>query len=314
MHRHARAAAPIVAVLLAAVPATGAASEIAVQLALSQEFYYEGDPLEIRISVQNLGDQKVENPIKTPLFDGFRVRRDGQPLERTGRSSTEEPSRPAELARDSFYGAVVDLVELYPDLARRGTYEIHWAAGSLLSHMLVVTVLPRYDPERSYRAEIETELGSIVIDLFGDASPIAVKAFIDLANSGYYDRMLVSEVRADDYIVAGDPRFGELTRRPIQFPAEPSALRLVSGTVVLRPVRASPPTNGPAFMILLRPQPTWQGQVTVLGQVASGLEVVQGLSRLPSTLRGSEPNFKPLKDVPIRDVRIHEGAPRAAAP
>jgi cyclophilin family peptidyl-prolyl cis-trans isomerase len=294
------------ALVMLPAPSTMAAGEAAVSLGLPQQFYYEGDALDLRITVRNRGDEKIENPIKSKLFEGIYVRRDGQALERTGKTATEEPSRPEKLAPESFYGVVVNLVDLFPQLAERGTYEIYWAADSVVSEMVVATILPRFDPSKQYSATIETDRGPIVMDLFGQHSPIAVKAFVDLANAGLYDDSQISEIQADRYVVGGDPRFANRMLEPIEFPAERSALTLVAGTVVLRPVRATPPANGSTFMILLRPQATWTGQVTVLGQVVEGLDVVQRLSRLPSTMRDSQPNFKPLEDVKIKRVTIRE--------
>ena len=293
-------------------PSALGAGEVAVRLELSQRFYYEGDALDVRITVFNRGDKKVENPIKSALFDGFYVRQDGEVIERTGETTAEEPPRVAKLAPDSFYGAVVNLVDLYPRLGETGTYEIYWSANRIVSEMLVVTILPRFDPTKEYRGEIETDEGSIVLDLFGKQSPIAVKSFIDLANAGFYDDLQISEVRSDEYVVGGDPRFASEPRQPIQFPAEQSSLPLVAGTVVMRPVRAAPPANGSTFVIMLRPQPTWTGQVTVLGQVVDGLDVVQRLSRVPSSMRNSQPNFKPLREVKIKRVTIREKPTKAA--
>jgi cyclophilin family peptidyl-prolyl cis-trans isomerase len=309
-----RLSAALVALTLPLLPTPSAmgAEEVAVRLELSQRFYYEGDPLNVRITVINPGDKKVENPIKSALFDGFYVRRDGEVIERTGETEAEEPSGIAKIAPGSFYGAVVNLVDLYPELGKIGTYEVYWSAHRIVSEMLVVTILPRFDPTKDYRGEIETDQGSIVVDLFGKQSPIAVKSFIDLANAGFYDDLQISEVRTDEYVVGGDPRFASEPRQPIQYPAEQSALPLVAGTVVMRPVRPTPPANGSTFVILLRPQPSWTGQVTVLGQVVEGLDVVQRLSRLPSSMRNSQPNFKPLREVKIQRVTIREKPNEAA--
>jgi cyclophilin family peptidyl-prolyl cis-trans isomerase len=114
--------------------------------------------------------------------------------------------------------------------------------------------------------------------------------------------------------VGGDPRFASEPRQPIQYPAEQSTLPLVAGTVVMRPVRPAPPANGSTFVIMLRPQPTWTGQVTVLGQVVEGLDVVQQLSRVPSSMRNSQPNFKPLREVKIKRVTIREKPTNAVEP
>lgn len=306
--RPVRRALPLIvsAAVAALIPARAGGGDVKVQLALSQQFYYEEDALDVRITVHNTGDEKIANPITSALFDGFFVRRDGQALERKAGASVEEPSRPEKVGPDSFYGGVVNLVELFPALSKRGRYEIYWSADSILSNMLVVTILPRFDPAKEYVGEIETDQGTIVVDLLGKHSPLATKSFVDLAHAGFYEGLQFSEIRADNFVVGGDPRFASEPRPPIQFPAEQSDLPLVAGTVVLRPVRATPPANGSTFAILLRPQPAWTGQVTVLGQVVRGLDVVQRISRLPSSMRNSEPNFKPLTEVTIKSVTIRE--------
>lgn len=302
-------AAPLVLFSLCSA-ATG---DVAVRLELSQQFYYEGDALELRVTVHNPHDKNLSNPIESPLFAGFKVRSEGQLLEPAGRASAEEPSRPDKLAPDSFYGAVVNMVELFPRLAVAGTYQIFWNADGVVSDMIVVTIIPRYDPTKEYVCEVETDHGTIVIDLFSKSSPIAVKSFVDMAQARFYDGLRFHEVRADHYIVGGDPRSVGREQPSIQYPAELSSLPLVAGTVVMRPVRAVPPSNGSTFVILLRPQPSWQGQVTPLGQVVRGLDVVQRLSRTPSTGLNTKPNFKPLQELEIKRVTIHEKPARTPA-
>jgi peptidyl-prolyl cis-trans isomerase A (cyclophilin A) len=295
----------------AAPAAPGAPGGITVSLELAQQFYYEGDPLSVRISVRNASPAGVPNPVRSPLFAGFRVRRaEGEFIRPQGPPRAEEPARPDTLTPEAFYGGVVNLVESHPQLAGRGKYEIHWSADGLISNMLLVTVIPRYDPALAYAAQIVTDLGTIEIDLLPAGAPIALKAFVDMAQAGLYDGLTIHEVQADAFISGGDPRFVDPPRRAISFPAESSSLPLLSGTVVLRPVRAAPPANGPGFMILLRPQPTWTGQVTAIGQVVRGLDIVQRISRVPASPRNAQPPGKPLKDVAIRTVVIR-GKPAA---
>lgn len=300
-----------VAILIGPV-GTASAADVSATLALSQEFYYEGDPLPIQLSVANTSGEKIDNPLRSPLFNGFVVSSDGTPIERSGSAGSEAPAHPDTLSADGFYGATVDLTQLFPELAQAGRYEIYWSADQVISGMLVVTILPRFDPAKRYSAEIVTDEGTIAVELYVEHSPIAVKSFFDLANAAFYDGLLISEVHSDSFIVGGDPTVGDNPKQPIQFPAEQSRLPLVSGTVVMRPARATPPSNGAAFAIILKPQPAWSGQVTVLGQVTAGLEVVQKLSRAPSTMKNSSPQFKPLRDVRIRSVTVRERAPDGA--
>jgi peptidyl-prolyl cis-trans isomerase B (cyclophilin B) len=284
-----------------------------VLLELGQNFYYAGDPLQVRVSIGNDGPEPIENPVRTGLLRGFEVTdENGATLEATGKASTGEPARPDTLSPAGFYGAVIDLTELYPALSDGGRFRIRWTADGIGSETIAIQIIPKYDPNREYRATLLTDEGRIVLEFFQDSAPIAVKAFIDMAHSGVYDGLLIHEIHPDDYVVGGSPAASGDNRPTFTFPAEPSSLPVVAGTVLLRPVSAAPPANSSPFMIALRPRPEWRGQATVIGQVVSGLDVVRRISRRPSSAQSSKPFFKPLKDVRILGLKVEEKEPPAA--
>jgi cyclophilin family peptidyl-prolyl cis-trans isomerase len=306
----------LAAAALAVAPTSPAAAqaEVSVHLELNQELFYEGDHLRVRVSVRNNGGETVANPVKIPLLEGITVRRvDGSPVEATGEAKGDEPERPGRLAAESFYGGVFDLTEVYPALADVGTYLISWRGNGLLSGRLTVQIVPRYDPSKQYSAEIVTDQGSISLRFMPEQSPLAVKAFVDMARADFYDGLAIHEVRPDEFIAGGDHRTAVSARSPFKYPLETSQVPLMAGTVVMKPAGASPPANGSEFIILLRPQPTWAGQVTILGQVVHGLDVVKKISRLPSNGRQARPYFKPLTDLRIQAVEIREEGEDAAA-
>lgn len=276
-------------------------------LELNQQFYYAGEPLRVRVNVSNDGVSDARNPVKTPLPRGFEVKpQGGAPLEAKGMAKVEEASRPATLAPGYAYSAVVDLAELFPRLRTPGSYEIRWAAEGIESQTLVVRVIPKYDAAKEYRARVETSEGSFVVDFFGKDAPLATKAFIDMSNAGFYDGLTFHKVVADQYIEGGDLQGDGSGAPPFRYPADPTTIPPVAGTVLMKPVSPSPPTNGSQFIVLLRPEPTWRGQATVVGQVVEGMDVVQKLSRLPSTQQASRPFFKPLKDLRIVKISVFE--------
>jgi cyclophilin family peptidyl-prolyl cis-trans isomerase len=290
------------------------AAPITVDLELNQHFFYEGDPLHMRVSVRNNSDAEVSNPIKIKLFKGFNARTvEGRELTLAASAGLTHPKKLESMTPLSFYGGIVDITAIFSELKQIGTYEISWAANGLESNSIVLQVIPRYDPAKRYGAILSTSAGEIELALFADESPITAKAFIDMANSGFYDGLKVTELHSDAYIVAGDGRTGNPPRVGFQYPAEQSTLRLVAGTVIMKPTGAAPPANGSEFMILLRPIPTWAGQVTVLGQVVKGLKVVQELSNLPNHGQTRRPHFKPLKEIEIIKVTITgAAAPKTA--
>jgi len=295
------------AMALGAAPtlAQDAANPVSVRLELSQEFFYAGDPLFVRISVRNDGTESVPNPVKPGLFKKFKVRRvGGGELKAKRNAPVQDPARPEQLAARSFYGAVVDLSEIYADLRQPGNFTIHWSGYGLLSDQLTVRLIPKFDPARRYRAVVVTSAGSLELSFFPEQAPLAVKAFIDMANAGFYDGLLIHEVHSDALIMGGNPQLVEPPRKPFVYPAEISDLPLIAGTLAMKPVSAAPLANGSEFMILLRPQPSLAGQITVVGQVTKGLDVAQKISRLPNSGQSARPFFKPLRDVKIQNIRI----------
>ena len=59
--------------LIALAPLALADDSIRVSVQLAQDFYYAGDPLELRVSVQNVSDSEIDNPVKNDLFDGIKL-------------------------------------------------------------------------------------------------------------------------------------------------------------------------------------------------------------------------------------------------
>jgi cyclophilin family peptidyl-prolyl cis-trans isomerase len=276
-------------------------------LELGRQLYYAGDPLQLRVSVGNEGDAEVANPVKTSLPAGLEVRvPGGGPLKRGAKAESSEPSRPGRLAPRYAYSAVIDVTKLFPEVSSPGQYEIRWAADGVVSATLVVRVIPKYDASKAYRVRVETDEGAFAIEFFAKTAPLATKAFIDMANTGFYDGLAFHEVHPDQFVVGGDPQGDGAGTPPLRYPADPSSLPVVAGTVLMKPLSPSPPTNGSQFIVMLRPEPSWTGQATVLGQVVDGLEVVQRISRLPSTQQTARPYFKPLKDIRIRKMTVAE--------
>lgn len=287
-----------------AAPAKPAPETVKAVLELNQQFYYVGEPLNIRVTISNSGAAEVANPVKNPVLGSFAVSdASGTRLEAQGKSEAQEPARPSKLASRAFYGAVVDLSQLYPQLKSKGRYTIRWAADGVESDKIVVTVIPKFDPSKTYSARVETEEGAFVIDLMKMTAPIATKAFVDLANAGFYDGLLIHEVRGDQAVGGGDPTGSGGGQAPLRYPAELAAIPVVAGTVVLKPAGLAPPANSSQFIIALRPEPKWTGQFTVLGQVTEGLEIVRKISNVPNTDR---PNFRPIKDLHTVKITIAE--------
>jgi peptidyl-prolyl cis-trans isomerase A (cyclophilin A) len=290
----------------AAPPAKEPAGTVKAVMELGQQFYYIGEPLTIRVTISNSGGSEVANPVKGPLFTSFSVSdSQGKRLGPQAKPQAQEPSRPGKLAPNEFYGATVELSQMYPQLKSKGKYSIRWSADGVSSDEILVTVIPKFDPSKDYAARVKTEEGEFVIDLLKRTAPIAVKTFVDLANAGFYDGLLLHEARADQAVSGGDPTGTGVGQAPILYPAELAAIPIVAGSVLLKPAGLAPPANSSQFVISLRPEPGWIGQFTVVGQVVDGLDIVRKLSNVPTSDR---PKYKPLKDIHTVSVTIQEKA------
>lgn len=284
-----------------------AAAGVRAVLELSQQFYYAGDPFRVRIVIGNDGETELANPVKAALFRGLQVRRSGGvAVEAKGKPDVPEPARPDKLAPKAFYGSIVDIAQIFPDLRTPGQYEIQWSADGISSPSVVVRIIPKYDPTKEYRARVETDQGSFTIEFFREKAPIATKAFVDMANTGFYDGLTIHEIRPDWLVAGGDPAGDGSGAPPFRYPAELSSTPVVAGTVLLRPVGVAPPANGCQFIIMLRPEPSFSGQLTVLGQVSEGLDTVQKISKLPSSQQSARPFYKPLKEIRIVKITVTE--------
>jgi cyclophilin family peptidyl-prolyl cis-trans isomerase len=287
-----------------AAPAAAPPGSVKAVMELKQQFFYIGDPMLVRLSITNGGGTEVANPVKSPLFGSFAIAdSQGKRLTQQSKPEAQEPNRPSKLAPSEFYGTAVDLSQMYPQLKAKGKYSIRWSADGIAADEIVVSVIPKFDPSKDYLARVETEQGTFVIELLKKSAPIAVKTFVDLANAGFYDGLLLHEARANQLVGGGDPTGTGEGQAPIVYPAELTAIPIVTGSVVLKPAGLAPPANSSQFVISLRPEPTWIGQFTVVGQVVDGLDVVRKISNLDTSDR---PKFRPLKDVHTLHVTIQE--------
>lgn len=282
-------------------------------LEMGQQFLYAGDPILVRVSVGNEGPKEAKNPVKGSILGGFVVKAEsGGALPRVERPAASEPARPDRLSPNGFYGTIVDVAELFPGLKQPGTYEIRWESDGIASAAVGIRVIPKYDPAKEYRARFETDEGAFVVEFLSRTAPVGVKAFVDMAQSGVYDGLAIHEVRPDLLVAGGDPNGDGSGVGPFRYPAELNPVPVVAGTVFLKPVSGAPPSNGSQFVVMLRPEPSLTGQVTVIGQVVEGFEVLQRISRMPSTQQASRPFFRPLNEIRTRKVVVMEKTPAAA--
>ncbi len=147
----------------------------------------------------------------------------------------------------------------------------------LLSQRAFTTCPPwRIEMGRTYRWEWTLPQGPVAVELQPAWAPQGVNAVVFLAQEGWYRGMGMYAVEPARTVYLGDPSNTGYGHPGFLIPWEPPKRRLQAGHVVLQP--ESPGWNSPRLAVLLAPRPDWEGQVTVIGQVARGMEVLQNLT------------------------------------
>ena len=142
------------------------------------------------------------------------------------------------------------------------------------------------------KAVIETNKGTINLNLFAEKTPITVGNFVNLANRGYYNNLNFHRVIPDFMIQggcpAGDGRGGPGYKFQDEFVKE---LRH-SKPGIFSMANSGPQTNGSQFFITHVPTPWLDGKHTVFGEVVSDADqkivnqIAQGDKIISVTIEG----------------------------
>lgn len=117
-------------------------------------------------------------------------------------------------------------------------------------------------------ALIETDRGTIQLQLFGSDAPLTVYNFTTLARAAYFDGQRFHRVVPNFVVQGGDPR-GDGNGGPgYAIRDEISPRRYERGTLGM--ALSGPHTGGSQFFVTHSPQPHLDGGYTVFGQLRSG--------------------------------------------
>lgn len=147
------------------------------------------------------------------------------------------------------------------------------------------------DPQKGYVATLETDRGTIELELYPQYAPKTVNNFVFLIQEGYYDGVSFHRVIQDFVIQGGDPTGTGRGGPGYEFEDEVRGNPLKHETGVISMANAGPNTNGSQFFITHSPQAHLNGKHTVFGKVTSGQDVVnairQGDKMIKVTVRES---------------------------
>ena len=190
-----------------------------------------------------------------------------------------------------------------------GDYRMKKIVIILVTLFLTINVFSAY----AETAIIKTSEGSITCTLFTKEAPKTVDNFINLATGTkkfkdpktgqmvmrpFYNGLIFHRVIPGFMIQGGDP-LGNGTGGPGYTFDNENTLADFSKPGVLAMANAGPNTNGSQFFITVAPTPSLEGSYNVFGQVISGQDVADNISKV---LTG--PQDRPIKPVVIESITI----------
>ena len=133
------------------------------------------------------------------------------------------------------------------------------------------------DPKKKYTARMETDKGTIVIELFADKAPKTVNSFVFLSRQGFYEGVIFHRVIANFMAQGGDPTGSGSGGPGYKFEDEfhPSLRHDKRG--ILSMANAGPGTNGSQFFITHGPTPHLDNRHSVFGHVIEGEDVLMSI-------------------------------------
>lgn len=151
---------------------------------------------------------------------------------------------------------------------------------------------------------IETEKGTIFLELFANDAPKTVANFLNLVNKGFYNGLTFHRVIAGFVIQGGDPKgdgtggpgyafedeinpwslgmdeqsIQQLQTQGYQYSKTLNSHLMTVGALAM--ANSGPNTNGSQFFIVTdQDQPHLNGKHTVFGQVAQGIDIVRKIQQ-----------------------------------
>src|ERR1700750_517146 len=147
-------------------------------------------------------------------------------------------------------------------------------------------------------ASMQTNHGTIALELFDEDAPKTVENFTKLARDGFYDGVIFHRVIPDFMIQGGDPTGTGSGGPGYQFEDEFNDHKVERGALAM--ANAGPNTNGSQFFIVTADACPWlDGKHTVFGKVTSGMDGADKISALETDARD-----KPRDDVVIESVTV----------
>ena len=159
--------------------------------------------------------------------------------------------------------------------------------------------------DAKYTADLETNHGTITIELYPDDAPKAVNNFVNLAREGFYDNTVFHRVVKGFVIQGGDPTGTGSGGPGYKFEDEKISRDYEPGTLAM--ANAGPNTNGSQFFIVLEDM---RGRLpknyTIFGKVTGGMDAVEKIGDSLVTQSRSGEVSSPVEPIELNKVTVNE--------
>ena len=158
--------------------------------------------------------------------------------------------------------------------------------------------------------EMQTSMGTIVIELNSEKAPITVKNFLQYVNDGFYNGTIFHRT-IEGFMIQGGGFTKDMTEKPtageIQNEAR-NGLKNERGTIAMAR-RQEPNSASSQFFINHQNNssqldyPLNNGGYAVFGKVTQGMEIMDKIAKVPTGNRGMHQNV-PIEPIVIQSVKI----------
>ena len=165
------------------------------------------------------------------------------------------------------------------------------------------------DQMRNKQVVLDTDKGTVVIDVLPEGAPNHAAYFMKLAGEGAYDGTTFHRAIKYGIVQAGDPLSTDPAKRAQYgtgglgvLKKEPGTGKAARGAVaaVLQP--GKPDSGGAQFFICVTDQPALDGQYTVFAKVSDGMETVQAISEAAVDSEGRVIDRIAIRKATVRDT------------
>ena len=160
-------------------------------------------------------------------------------------------------------------------------------------------------------AVIKTSDGEMVAEFRPEVAPKTVENFKKLARSGFYDGTAFHRIVKAFMIQGGDPLTKDLSKESRYGSGDPGySIKAEFNNKshekgVLSMARSSDPDSaGSQFFICLADVRRLDHQYTTFGKLIKGIDVLEKIGDIPTTMSNSGERSKPIKRVTLESVRI----------